>query len=78
MEFAEHLIFHELFIVIICDPVARAGLPAARNCEPRQAWKGAAAAMDAGAGIGTVWAAFFLMLRFCQSPQTLGQSHRLK
>jgi hypothetical protein len=44
--------------VIICASVARAGLPAARNCEPRQARKGAAAAVDAGAGIGTVWAAF--------------------
>ncbi len=57
--------FPELFIVIICASVARAGLPAARNCEPRQARKGAAAAVDAGAGIGTVWAAFIShILRF--------------
>ena len=40
--------------VLTLKQVACAGLPAARNCEPRQARKGAAAAMDAGAGIRTV------------------------
>ena len=37
--------------------VACAGLPATRNCEPRQTWKGAAVTMDTGAGAGTVRAA---------------------
>ena len=34
--------------------VTRAGLLATRNCEPRQARKGAAAAVDVCAGVGTV------------------------
>ena len=34
--------------------VARAGLPATRNCESRQVRKEAAAAMDVCAGVGTV------------------------
>jgi len=46
------------------DRVACAGLPAARSCEPRQARKGAAVTMDAGAGTRTVWAAFFLSPAF--------------
>ena len=37
--------------------VARAGSPATRSCEPRQARKGAAAAADAGAGVQLVRAA---------------------
>ena len=37
--------------------VACTGLPATRNCEPRQARKGAAVTMDAGAGVRTVRAA---------------------
>jgi len=44
--------------LLLFTPVACAGLPAARNYESRQARKGAAAVMDAGAGIGTVWVAF--------------------
>ncbi len=35
--------------------VARTGPPATRNCEPRQARKGAAAAVDVGAGVWLVW-----------------------
>lgn len=37
--------------------VARAGPLATRNCEPRQARKGATAAVDVCAGVGTVWVA---------------------
>ena len=37
--------------------VARFGLPAILNCEPRQAWKGAAVAVDVCAGVSTVRAA---------------------
>jgi len=37
--------------------VTCAGPLATRNCEPRQARKGAAAAMDVCAGVGTVWVA---------------------
>ena len=37
--------------------VAYAGLPATRSCEPRQARKGAAVAMDVGAGVRRVWVA---------------------
>ncbi len=39
--------------------VARAGSPATRSCEPRQARKGAAAAADASAGVQLVRAAAF-------------------
>ncbi len=39
--------------------VARAGSPATRSCEPRQARKGAAAAADACAGVQLVRAAAF-------------------
>ncbi len=37
--------------------VARTGPLATRNCEPRQARKGATTAVDVCAGVGTVWVA---------------------
>ena len=48
--------------------VARAGPPATRNCESRQTRKGAAAAVDVGAGAGTVRVATF---EYCQYYQAL-------
>ena len=38
----------------IMPAVACAGPLATRSCEPRQAWKGAAAAVDLGAGVWLV------------------------
>ncbi len=42
--------------------VTCAGPLATRNCEPRQARKGAAAAVDVCAGVGTVWVAANIFL----------------
>ena len=44
--------------------VACAGPLATRNCEPRQTRKGAAAAVDVCAGVGTVRAAARLFLSY--------------
>ena len=42
--------------------VAPVGPLATINCEPRQAWKGAAATMDSGAG---VWRAGVTSIKAC-------------
>ncbi len=49
--------------------VFRIGTLATRNCQPRQAWKGAAAAVDSGAGMRLVRSATQLFqVPFIQVP----------
>ena len=51
--------------------VTRIGSPATTSCEPGQAWKGAAAAVDLGAGVWLVRAAsisFGVVLQLLYNP----------
>jgi hypothetical protein len=47
-------------------PVACAGPLATRSCEPRQAWKGAAAAVDLSAGVWLVQVTFSVQAQLIQ------------